>query len=271
MTTVTAPRPELPGRALAVLCCGALVTLLIGATGDPDPIPEIALGVVFTVLAVTGFDRVRRRGDIRWSAAYVGVQFALGFTAFSFAPGVGGTLILVALVCQCVLLLPLPVTALVIVLAPLVHVGMPVPDAFREGTGTLVAMIFAAVVTELLRREQQARAELTALHATLRDYAAQAGELATAQERNRVARDIHDGLGHSLTVVQMQLKAARAVLPTAPERADDVLAKAQHQAEEALVEVRRSVRALREPRPVPDLAAALQELADQTSDRKSVV
>jgi signal transduction histidine kinase len=80
-----------------------------------------------------------------------------------------------------------------------------------------------------------------------------------------VARDIHDGLGHSLTVVQMQVKAARAVLPTDSAKADAVLAKAQHQAETALAEVRRSVHALRDPRQTPPLQEVLHTLAEETS------
>ena len=80
-----------------------------------------------------------------------------------------------------------------------------------------------------------------------------------------MARDIHDGLGHSLTVVQMQLQAARAVLATTPATPDEVLAKAQHQSQEALGEVRRSVGALREPRVVPPLGTALHDLAAESS------
>jgi signal transduction histidine kinase len=80
-----------------------------------------------------------------------------------------------------------------------------------------------------------------------------------------VARDIHDGLGHHLTVVQMQVQAARAVLAADPARADAVLAKAQQQSTEALAEVRRSVSALRERRTAPPLRAALEGLAADTS------
>ena len=138
-------------------------------------------------------------------------------------------------------------------------------DGLRNGLGTLAAAAFTAVVTELLRREQQARAELAEANARLRGYAAQAEELATTQERNRVARDIHDGLGHHLTVVQMQVQAARAVLPSDPAKADAVLAKAQQQSTEALAEVRRSVAALREPRTMPPLGDALAALAADTS------
>jgi signal transduction histidine kinase len=129
----------------------------------------------------------------------------------------------------------------------------------------LGAAVFTAVVTELLKREQFARRELADANDLLRGYAAQAEQLATTQERNRVARDIHDGLGHHLTVVQMQVQAARAVLAADPARADAVLAKAQQQATEALAEVRRSVSALRERRTAPPLRTALEGLAAETS------
>ena len=135
----------------------------------------------------------------------------------------------------------------------------------RTMLGTYVAAVFTAVVTELLRREQRARAELAEANARLRGYAAQAEELATTRERNRLARDIHDGLGHHLTVVQMQVQAARAVLPSDPGRADEVLTKAQQQASEALAEVRRSVATLREPRTSPPLRTALEALTAEVS------
>ena len=104
------------------------------------------------------------------------------------------------------------------------------------------------------RAHHAARARAAGPHGTGRGQRpaarvrAEAGELATTGERNRVARDIHDGLGHHLTVVQMQLQAARAVLAADPARADALLDKAQQQSGEALADVRRSVAALREPR-----------------------
>jgi signal transduction histidine kinase len=251
-------------RALAVLTCGAFLTLAIGVVGADKPALTVVLGGVFTLLATVGFAWVRRRERRAWSAAYVVVALALAVVVFGLDPSVGATLFLVVLVSQCVLLLPLPWTVVVILAVPFVHAGMSWWDALREGFGTLAAVVFAAVITELLRREQQTRRALVAAHEQLRDYALQAERLATAQERNRVARDIHDGLGHALTVVQMQVKAARAVLP-AESAADPVLAKAQEQAETALAEVRRSVSALRGPRLDPPLPEALQALAEETS------
>ncbi|MFJ9787784.1 sensor histidine kinase [Amycolatopsis sp. NPDC101161] len=247
-------------RALGVLTCGAFLSIVLGVFGSGEPVLSLVLGAVFAVLATAGFGWVRTQGRTTWSAAYVGVQLPLAFVTFTINAGVGTTLFLVVLVSQCVLLrLPLPVVTLVIAVVPLVHLGMSLGEGLREGLGTLVSVLFAAVITELLVREQRSRGELAEAHEKLRDYATQAERLATAQERNRVARDIHDGLGHSLTVVQMQVKAARAVLPTDPGKADEVLAKAQEQAENALSEVRRSVKALREPRstPLPDALRAL--------------
>jgi len=255
-------------RAIAVLTCGAFLTLVIEAGHVADPAAAIAIAAVFSILAIAGFGWVDRQSGRRRqavAAGYVVVMLALGDVMFSAAgDGVGSTLLLMVLVSQSVRLLPLSAAALVIAIVPLVHVGMTWGDGLRNGFGTLVAAVFTAVFTGLLQREQRARAELGEANAQLRGFAAQAEDLATTQERNRLARDIHDGLGHHLTVVQMQIQAARAVLAADPARADEVLAKAQQQATDALVEVRHSVSVLREPREREPLPAALEALAAQT-------
>ncbi|GAB2756547.1 sensor histidine kinase [Amycolatopsis magusensis] len=252
-------------RAFALLTGGAFLTLAVGALASAEPVWAMLLGAVFATVGTAGFAWVRRRGQLGWSIAYVVLQLPLAYTVFVFDPGVGATLFFVVLVSQCVLLLPRPGTALVILLVPLAHAGMAWDQALREGLGLFASVVFAAVITELLQREQKTRRELAKAHEQLRDYAAQAERLATAHERNRVARDIHDGLGHALTVVQMQVKAARAVLESDSAKADTVLAKAQEQAEAALADVRRSVSTLREPRSIPPLPEALSALAEETS------
>jgi len=252
-----------------VLTCGAFLTLLVEATAQDDPAGGIAAAAAFSLLAVVAYpwiDRQRSPLRLRLAVAYVAVQLGLGYLLFGAAgAGIGATLLLMVLVSQSVLLLPLPAAAVVTALVPLVHVGMTWGDGLRNGLGIFAAAAFTAVVTELLRREQQARAELAEANVALRGYAAQAEELATTQERNRLARDIHDGLGHHLTVVQMQVQAARAVLSTDPGKADAVLAKAQQQSTDALAEVRRSVSTLREPRTRPPLGNALKALAVDTT------
>ncbi len=140
--------------------------------------------------------------------------------------------------------------------------------AVQAGLSYTAAVIFVAVFTDLALRAEKARDEVERLAADLRvandklrEYAVQVEELATAKERNRLAREIHDSLGHYLTVINVQIEAARTVIGSEPPRALDALRKAQSLAQEGLADVRRSVAALRasptENRPLPEALAAL--------------
>jgi signal transduction histidine kinase len=83
---------------------------------------------------------------------------------------------------------------------------------------------------------------------------------ATLDERNRIAREIHDVLAHSLGALGLQIQLARAVLTDQHDeaRAVDVLAQAQRMANDGLNETRRAIRALRgETLPLADGLAAL--------------
>lgn len=69
-----------------------------------------------------------------------------------------------------------------------------------------------------------------------------------AEERNRLAREIHDGLGHYLTATTMQVQGARALLEhtaaaSQTPAAFEALGKTEILLQEALADVRRSVRA----------------------------
>ncbi len=110
-------------------------------------------------------------------------------------------------------------------------------------------------------REEKLRQEVEQANAQLRAYAAQAEDLATTRERNRLAREIHDGVGHYLTVVKTQLDAAAALMPTRPEQALEAVTKAAKLTAEALDDVRRSVGTLRADTKRPPLAEALRGLA----------
>lgn len=142
---------------------------------------------------------------------------------------------------------------------------------FRSGIEAALnyaaAFAFTIAFTIITRRALQAReqseklrAELEEANTLLRAQAHQAEDLATTRERNRVAREIHDGVGHYLTVVKTQLDAATALLPAQPERARDAIVKAAKLTGDALDDVRRSVGALRtdtQRPPLPDALAAL--------------
>jgi signal transduction histidine kinase len=89
-------------------------------------------------------------------------------------------------------------------------------------------------------------------------------ELSAAGERNRLARDIHDSLGHHLTAISVQLAKAEAFRDLDPAAADRAVSDAHRAAGRALREVRESVGALRaEPF---FLATALESLAEGLDD-----
>ncbi len=69
-------------------------------------------------------------------------------------------------------------------------------------------------------------------------------EVAALEERQRIAKDIHDTAGHSITTVIMQTEAARLVLDDDPEDAKRKIAAANLQAKHALEELRESVHLL---------------------------
>ena len=133
------------------------------------------------------------------------------------------------------------------------------------------AILFVNVFTRIAQRERQVRekmerlaVELNEANQKLRTYAAQVEELATTKERNRLAREIHDSLGHYLTVIHVQIGAAQAILDTDRSKGMDALSKAQQLAQDGLREVRRSVKALREsPLDNRSLAEAVGELVEE--------
>lgn len=130
--------------------------------------------------------------------------------------------------------------------------------------GFAFTIVFTIITKRALlyqSRERKLRLEIEAAHEKLRAYAAQAEDLATTRERNRVAREIHDGVGHYLTVVKTQLDAAEALMPTHPDRARDAITKAAKLTGEALDDVRRSVGALRTDTARPPLPEAVKQLA----------
>ena len=85
--------------------------------------------------------------------------------------------------------------------------------------------------------------------------------LAITSERLRIARDLHDLLGHRLSLVTLKSELARRVLATDPERAAGEMAEVEAAARLMLQEVREAVSRYRTPRLVDELAAAAEVLS----------
>jgi signal transduction histidine kinase len=114
-----------------------------------------------------------------------------------------------------------------------------------EGTFTIVCMHLVVSTLKGRKAIERMADELAEANRHLGAYAAQAEELAAARERNRLAREIHDSVGHYLTVVRVQLEAALAMHQRGSGLALDAVQKAQSLAGEGLREIRSSIAALR--------------------------
>jgi signal transduction histidine kinase len=106
-------------------------------------------------------------------------------------------------------------------------------------------------------------AALEEAHRQLRVYAELVEELATTKERNRLAREIHDSLGHYLTIINVQLEKALLFRERNQEEADQAVRDAKRLASEALQEVRRSVSTLRAMQEAFVLAPAITDLVER--------
>ena len=93
------------------------------------------------------------------------------------------------------------------------------------------------------------------------DYERMSRDLAIVEERERVARDVHDVLGHSLTVVTVKAELAERLVDLDPERAKGELAEIQALSRQALAEIRATVGGLRVARLGDELASARTALA----------
>jgi signal transduction histidine kinase len=130
------------------------------------------------------------------------------------------------------------------------------------------AIAFVLTISHLADQDRRDReraegllAQLERSHRELAAYAAQAAESAALAERNRVARDIHDGLGHYLTAINIQLEKALAFQDKDASEARRSVQASKGFAQEALADVRRSVGLLRARAEPFSLAAMLRDLA----------
>ncbi len=129
-------------------------------------------------------------------------------------------------------------------------------------------IFFAAFALQTVQAEKaraqsdQLLTDLKEAHHRLQEYSRQAEAFAVAEERNRLAREMHDTVGHRLTVSAVQLEGAQRLIPSDPTRAGTIVGTARGQVREALQELRVAVATLRAPLEADlELPLALERLA----------
>jgi len=258
MTQPTPPAPQDPWQKFGWLMGAIWLVFLV--------FPTIALvtsdrPIMWRVLGVTGV--------LAFALVYV-----RGFVAINSAdsdPGVvrAGLVHLAGMVLVALALTPLlGVNALGLLpyIVALAMFSLPLVWAFAVA-GTAIALcvltplltdlwqdlwVFTIIITLVMLSAGLVRVfdERGAAHRTM------VGELALAAERDRVARDVHDVLGHSLTVVTVKAELAQRLIEADPARAHEELAQIQSLSRTALAEIRATVTGLRVASLADEVAAA---------------
>ena len=138
---------------------------------------------------------------------------------------------------------------------------------------TVFALLLGNIITEEAKSKEQANQlldDLTKSHQQLEASMAQVADLAATEERNRMARDIHDGLGHYLAAINVQLEMVIKLYEQQPALAKEAAVQAKAATQAALNDVRESVSTLREGGERFQLRSALDTLVNQleTDDLK---
>ncbi|WBB67026.1 histidine kinase [Micromonospora sp. WMMD812] len=187
----------------------------------------------------------------------VGALLLLLALGLAGIPGTGGdwltTLVFVA--AAAVLLLPGGWALAVVVLAAITPlVGALLVPAWEAESTVTFAVLLASFAMFGFARLAQRNSELQAAQREIH-------RLAVAEERARAARDLHDILGHSLTVVAIKAELAGRLMEVDPTRAATEIAEVERLARTALADVRQTVGAYRGVRLAEELAGARSALA----------
>ncbi|HOC09266.1 MAG TPA: sensor histidine kinase [Bacillota bacterium] len=109
----------------------------------------------------------------------------------------------------------------------------------------LITLInFGKLQQEERDKSQRLYKELVEAYHRLEELSAQKERAAALEERNRIARDMHDSLGHRLTSLIMQIEMGKEYLKKEPGKTDEYLDRCADNAREALTDTRRALRAL---------------------------
>lgn len=134
-----------------------------------------------------------------------------------------------------------------------------------------VFIILGFIVTRLMNAQRQQRQALADANLKLIQHASTLEQLTISRERNRMARELHDTLAHTLSALSVQFEALSTLGKKIPKKAQDMIDQMRSTTRKGLEETRRSVIALRAPQLEElGLALAIRSLAEDLSARNSL-
>lgn len=233
---------------LAYLAIPIILTWVSGA----DPLSGTLLTIHIVVLAAVYVVLPPLLWGRRWQVAAVVYALFLGYTCLAI-PLIGVNTVWLWLYVPIMAAMSwLPVRFTVVVIAVVVIAQLVVITAADSFVDYWYAVALTASISVMMLTFGE---QIKAIR-RLRDAQSEIARLAVVDERERFARDMHDVLGHSLTVVTVKSELARKLVRRDPERAEAELADIERLARAALADVRASVAGYRAMTLETELSAA---------------
>jgi two-component system sensor histidine kinase DesK len=197
----------------------------------------------------------------RWQWVLLPLMVALGAALFA----VGGMGWLTALAVASAAVGRLTPGGRVTILGLMCCTGIAVAIAAATGLNYGNTLVAGAVVAlgNLLAHSAERR---NVLMYRLKETRAELARAAVAEERMRISRDLHDLLGHSLSLITLKAELAGRVIGTDPERAAREIAELETVARRSLTEVRQAVTSYRQPSLAAELVSSRRMLASAGID-----
>jgi signal transduction histidine kinase len=243
---------------LALVAIAAELGQVIGATGP-------ARGLAIAVAVVSGAAiALRRTAPLAVLATTLAATVAI--VALDADPS--GVPVLIALYTTaaiCELRVSLAALAPTVAIAAVLS-ALTADTEGRETSASFGAVIASALIVGVwglgayAQTRRRYRHELEERAAYAEREQEQLARIAVHEERASIARELHDIVAHSVSVMLVGVRGARDVLRASPDAADDTLARVERSGEQSLAELRRILALLREPeqtaesRPQPSLA-----------------
>jgi signal transduction histidine kinase len=256
-------------RAFDVAVALAAAGAEVAAVTDED---QSVAAVVLAVIA--GLALVARRRAPLATFAVVWVAIAVLAVFSELAAGISSLVALYTAAAMLERRVSLGVLAATLALLPGVALANSNVSDSQRLTDAVVACAVCVGIWALGAYVQTRRRYLQELRdraADLEREREQLARIAEHEERASIARELHDIVAHSVTVMLVGVRGARDVLRSKPEVADDTLARVETSGEQSLAELRRILALLRGPeegaeaRPQPSLAQ-LEELIAEYRD-----
>ncbi len=247
---------------------GYLITLFIIINfGTPGTAVVSTYMLAFAVDSIRNFYLENRHQTLSRFSLYLQFGFIFAFT-FLDRSGIAVVLYII-IITDSLIAFPLPVGRQVFLLSLGsfalssiyfgLEAGRPVLEVLSISAINSMVLVFAFGVGYMAKRQfeereraqealeklEASRSELEKAHRQLLQHSKQKERLLLVEERNRIAREIHDTLAHSLTTIIVGMEAAKKLMDKDSERARLELEKSQEQARRGLDDVRRSVKALK--------------------------